>query len=287
MAIVVESTANAVTTSSTSLTINKPTGLQVGELMVASLTCYDGTSASINVLSGWTQVGQAVSASNCVSIQYKFAEASDVSASNFTFTCSEATLNVGAIIRCSGVSSPVIAGFGTRVDNSTGGNVFTITQSVSPVTDGALFICAFALESSGSGSLDSVTGYSVAGDTLTFTELYDEGLTAVGQPHQAGAYAIQDEKASITSLSATSSRSGLDDCSGIFAVFEAEQNTSVVVSPLSLSSTTPAPALSGDAIIEVAPLSLTSTTPTATGAEEVKPWTGRAKGSGSWTGRNK
>ncbi len=82
--------AVAIASSSTSSTgtLTKPSGLAVGDLMVAVL--FTATSTTWNTLLGWTAVGTAQDSIENglarVSVQAKIAEASDVSATDFTFT---------------------------------------------------------------------------------------------------------------------------------------------------------------------------------------------------------
>lgn len=74
--------------TSSSGTLTKPTGLAVGDLMVAVL--FNTGSATWDTLTGWTAVGTAQDTIENgiarVSVQAKIAEASDVSATDFTFT---------------------------------------------------------------------------------------------------------------------------------------------------------------------------------------------------------
>jgi hypothetical protein len=79
----VNSASNFSTTSVSSLTITKPSGLQVDDLMVAFLSNND-QPVTFTAPSGWTEVLDADSRG----LFWKVATSADVSASNFTWTVS-------------------------------------------------------------------------------------------------------------------------------------------------------------------------------------------------------
>ena len=217
MALVVESTANNSSTSN-ALTITKPASLVAGDLMVASLQFYSNTSSdNVATLSGWTSAVNQESPGAEISVQYKVADSGDVAASNFTFSASgtDGVLFGGSIMRVS-----ESAGF-DAADGDVLSNVGTTTPSfpttVSPAVNGSLVIIAVI----GFGNRDtgSFTGFSVSGDTLSFTELHDYTVdSGTGDEIMASAYSIQSTATAFTAYNAVVSPSK-DYFVGAIAVF--------------------------------------------------------------------
>jgi hypothetical protein len=122
--------SNTNTGSTNSITVTKPAGLQVGDLMIVNLMIAD--NGTINTPSGWSGVTglnpwEAGSGSTRAYLWYKVANSTDVAASNFTFT----TLNEQQAIGISayrGVNTTTNGGInviGTPFESNT--NVATIT----------------------------------------------------------------------------------------------------------------------------------------------------------------
>lgn len=77
-----------------SITCNKPSGLAVGDLMLAFVGINDiTTAANINTPSGWTLIRTDTQTNLEARSFWKIADSSDVAASNFTFTFSAAQDN--------------------------------------------------------------------------------------------------------------------------------------------------------------------------------------------------
>jgi hypothetical protein len=128
MAVTVQSVSSvARNTISTTLTITKPTGLAVGDLMVAHLVRSDNDQNSRTwSLSGWTsavdtQGNDTGTSSSGMAALHKIADSGDVAASNFTFTVSSAAdFLAGAIYRIDGhaPSAPINASASAFINNS-------------------------------------------------------------------------------------------------------------------------------------------------------------------------
>lgn len=121
-------TTNA-TSGGTSITINKPGGLAVGDLMIASFTQSEtsgGEDLSDVDLGGWTLVaGSKIGAGSNPefwgNILYRVATASDVAAANFVFDLDDQAENaVGAIVAFRGVA----------VTGGVGGTPFDVAPGV-------------------------------------------------------------------------------------------------------------------------------------------------------------
>lgn len=106
-------------TSDTSMVVTKPTGLAVGDLMLAFGGCV--TTRTISPPGTWTEQANDTDGTKRVYVWTKVADAADVAASNFTFTAS-ATFSsaIVSIHRISGASSNApTTGFGTGANSTT------------------------------------------------------------------------------------------------------------------------------------------------------------------------
>lgn len=98
------SSSSAGATGSTAATLNipKPSGLAVGDLMVACISLTTGGGGTVGLPSGWTTFQNPVAA---IRGQWKIADAADVAATQFTWTVTGATGTVnmsGGIDRITG-----------------------------------------------------------------------------------------------------------------------------------------------------------------------------------------
>lgn len=92
----VNNTTDNTAGSRTSITIAKPAGLEVGDLMIANISHSQTTTRSPPA--GWTN-GASWASGRGVWQMYKYATAADVSASNFTFNVSPSQVVCGEINR--------------------------------------------------------------------------------------------------------------------------------------------------------------------------------------------
>lgn len=128
MAIVVESTASNTAGNGTSLTITKPSGLAVGDAMIAIIYPYDtaGGTTDPNTPSGWelTQTIEQTAGADAqeLSVYIKIADSGDVAASDFTFTSTNSFTWEGVILRVSGIRTD---------DQYDGGKVSTSSSTAS------------------------------------------------------------------------------------------------------------------------------------------------------------
>jgi len=204
MAIVVESVSAFVSGFGTSSdpTITKPTGVQVGDILIAVLQGSDVDLGNVvgmswDTLSGWTEaIGQAGGRS-FNSIQYRVATAADVSATDYSFSYSgggdSGTYGSGYMMRCSGVTPDDLEVLGV------GGST---ALSYTPPTDGCLSVLtAFGLNNS-IPTNSTITGYTTSG--VSYTEKQQTFL-GDGTPGavQGSAYGVQATAEEITTFGAT------------------------------------------------------------------------------------
>jgi hypothetical protein len=130
------------TNIATTLTINAPTGLAAGDVMIANI-CQSGSSSSTNVpvLSGWTLVTNALlrgsSTTNIYgSLLYRVATSSDSGSSSYAFTLTNGVSDaVGAIVAFSGVDNTTpfdVAPVAIKATNSA--NVTVVATSITTVS---------------------------------------------------------------------------------------------------------------------------------------------------------
>ncbi len=200
MAIVIESVSTAAYTTGIPLGISKPTGLAVGELMVAHLAQAIGGSTNCDdwdTPSGWTSLITTANSVNSnssagIHVFYKIADSGDVATSEFFFT-PEVTAGglAGAIYRISGANTTGISAVSGTASNTTS-PIFS--NSVTPSDANSLLL--FLLSNSDAGNtVGSVTGYSIGTDNPTWTEQYDivGDLSGDDRGIMSGASAIRSQ----------------------------------------------------------------------------------------------
>lgn len=147
-------TKAARTTNGTTLAINKPTGVQTGDLLLAGLTVNSGSS--ITAPAGWTAVPEAVATTGSSKWQLfsKYATASE--AASYTFTMSGSSKHAGGItaLRGTAASNPVNA---VATSSSSGTNI--TAPSVTPTADGSAIQLLFG---SNTGDNNGGESWSVA-----------------------------------------------------------------------------------------------------------------------------
>jgi len=293
MSIVVESVSTLATGSGASITITKPTGLQVGDLMVANIGAHntnDIETTSVSTKSGWSNaLGANYATRVCFSVQYRIAEAADVGASNFTFDLSNANMGVirGSILRCSGAGTlnPVGA---TDSETQTGINSETFTGSLTaytPGANGALVIMQVGLYNTGGGGV-TVSDYTASG--VSFAELYDVSSGSSNTSAIASAYGIQTTAAALSTYSATIAQE-VNNLYGQFVVILPPVNASASNTLVTTTSLSFAQSGTCDTIGGTNALTETDTTLFAQGGRGTSPdvWVDQTKTSGTWTDQTK
>lgn len=213
MAIVVQSSsANQGYTPSTGftdLTINKPTGLAVGDLMIALMGGTGGGAGKTWTASGWTTSSNQDTATSqfSTSILYKVADAGDVAASTFTISSNAAEISQwGCILRVTGAntSTPVTPTITNNSQTSTTNPTFTNT--ITPKANSLLIMFIIGREYAA-----GVSGYAIVTSNPTWTEQTDlagdAGTTnvvfAIATAVRAAATATGNSSATIGSAGAT------------------------------------------------------------------------------------
>lgn len=210
MSIVVESvSATATASATTNLTVTKPTGVAVGDLLVVMLATYaaDGSGGGevFNQLSGWTrEIALDQGSDLAFTLQWKYADSGDVSASNYTFsTGATADQLLGRMIRCSG-EAPLNALQHTNTYSNASANSATLSASTTHtprVTGSLVVIFAGGTFTTGS-TIRTFSGQVVNATALT--EAFDDGGSdGSGGASVSAAYGIYSSVSEITSYGAT------------------------------------------------------------------------------------
>jgi len=182
MAFEVASTTTDTITDTGSLVLTKPAGLAVGDLMVAVLFRSDGNTFTTK--SGWTLIHNIDPTSIPVTnVQYKFADSSDVAASDFEFDTAPGSppATGGALYRITDTAttgSVAIADSATRTRDgggTVGNGTLTVgsTLSQNALADAFSIIITSAHGRNASGYSISVTGPTTDGYVDVLDQIYD------------------------------------------------------------------------------------------------------------------
>lgn len=289
MAIVVESTASNSVAGSTTLTITKPTGLAVGDLLIANLGLYNGTYATP---AGWTleitqkTVGRVIS----TQVFYKVADSSDVAASNFSFNSGvgEDQFLAGSLMRVTGFNGldPMMSisddDFYSGSQSITG----SFTGTIATPNNSLVIMLTGATRGSGDGVFN-FNAYGVTGVTASFTETFDFGRSITSNSTViGGAYANITTGGTITAWSTTVS-TGRREWSSILLVLEAKQDATASNNFLEVQPATFQPVVTNtntvsNALLEVSP-TINETNALAMSKTQ---WQSPTKESTNWTNEN-
>lgn len=223
MAVAYGSQSNTGWVGSSDVTVTKPTGLAVGDLMIFWLVSSGGTVDPVN-LSGWTYIGyQGIGGPDKASyVCYKYATSGDVAASNFTWTGTSSG-GLGAIIRITGASnlSSLIVTSATDVNKTTNTSTPSFT-GITPPSRGNNLILQLWYASTSVSSIDT---YAIATSNPSWTEILD---VASGTSFCASAaYGLRPQTTATGNFSCVGG-SGTTDWNGWIIGITGDQN--VVVS---------------------------------------------------------
>lgn len=174
--------------NTTTVTITKPTGLAVGDLMV-SVCGAEQSGVTITPPSGWDTIANQAQTNGRCMISYKVADSSDVAASNFVFTSSIGKI-LGIIYRITGADA-------THIQSTISG-----TPSHNPYSNPAFVMvvgCATDIATEHDFSAYSVSG----GNSPTMTERIDNGVTGADAVSIGVADGLYASLSTITGYSVT------------------------------------------------------------------------------------
>jgi hypothetical protein len=239
MALVVESTSFTNWSSSevNTIDVTKPTGLVVGELMVAHVTAAENSGPAVALPTGWTNISTASGNGGDVSTRtmYKIAQAGDVAASDFTFTSSVNASMSGGMYRISGAPpQSTIQDFDNSAMQSLSSNLLmNTTILLEPVVPNSLFITFYTLFFL-DGATRSLGVYSST-PSITRTEAWDNHrLYGSGDfnPLSASVYGVYSGSSDITEISASLSSADTFSFFSTSILINPQQNAATDVSHL-------------------------------------------------------
>lgn len=264
--------------SPSTLTITKPSGLAVGDMMIAYIVWDTSDTTAPTLPSGWTQLLHDTTGTKSA-WAYKVAVSGDVAASNFAFTfAGTVTASGGSIMRWSGVGL-INAGSTVRVNSSTSTPSFAggITPSVAD---------SYLIMGYHSPYTHTVSNHAIATDNPTWTEIMDEQNVSPDLTMSL-AYASRPETTATGNFTVTTS-STHDDHNGVLIYLSPRTDVNLSMPVGTLALTSPTPSLIIDAIfpMPVGLLSITGNTPTLTTSEK-DVWTEETKNPTTWTEETK
>lgn len=171
---VVRSQSSNTVNPDTSIVLGKPSGLVVGDLLVAFVGAYvnGGGVVANGAPSGFSAVRQSSSAQSHLSVYAKIADAGDVAASTFTFTVNTSSNILGALVRIDTfVPADPIASSELDETGSAADTEITYSTNIAPDTPESLVIVAFHAGSNNADSM-TVSDYSIT-PTTPLSELID------------------------------------------------------------------------------------------------------------------
>lgn len=185
------STTNSSTPCNAGLTINKPSGVVVGDVMVAQIASDGG---AISTPSGWATIDNASYHSGNIRMATFFRIIEGAEGSNFTFPVGTSTSCIGGIMAFEGVDNGQVvdnAGAARNTDSNTGATVSVPSLTTASANT---MLVASMVKSSGATSNNFT---AIAGGT----ESYDFGLS--GSLAVAGDYGNYVGPGTISGLTST------------------------------------------------------------------------------------
>ena len=148
-----------------SIDATKPSGLAVGDLMIANIVGNTGGNITPDIPTGWNQIYSEGFSGRLIAY-YKIATIDDVNASSITFNLDTSAVVMVVISAFTNVSSsnPI-----SSVTKGTANAEIVTTASITPETTDSLIVLI------GSAATNNATfsDYSIVNDNPTWTELYN------------------------------------------------------------------------------------------------------------------
>lgn len=259
--------------NSTTLALNKPTGLATGNLMIAHLVISAGTTATITAPSGWTELLTIDELGDpALSLWAKIATADDAAAAEFTWTFGSPADATGNITRYTADSPYDLSRIqATGAFEDFDNNTYSI-PGITPASGGGTYLI---LASQDETSTISVSNYAMAtNNPAVWTEVYDASLL----PHIAMAYASRTATTATGNISVSYS-TGAQNRS--LALVYLPGLIEVLPTVVSLATTLYTPTIPNVVIND--PLAITATLPAPTVSGTTNPITNLAKNPASFT----
>lgn len=263
--------------NASSITVTKPTGLAVGDLMIFATTWNDATDTA-SQMTGWTQEVANYGGTQKIDIQYKVADSGDVAASNFTVGFSGTVgTPVAVLMRITDYVSTGL--LNENKDTGANGDT-TLSATVTPSYTNNLLLMII-----GNNENSSLSNYAIATDNPTWSELVEVqsgSLSAISV-----AYATRTQTTATGDMSFNSSvATGTIDFYGVLIAIETPASTSFTLDTAGIATlSTPEPSFildnnfsldtAGSVTLSGGDNPVSTTTKTT--------WTNESKPSTTWT----
>ncbi len=190
--------------------LTKPSGLAVGDLMVAQY--LDDGGYAVATSSGFTQIISTQNATNGnrSTLYYKIATSGDAAASSFTFsagtTTGTGTVVGGAMVRITGASSslPIWASSGDGSINNTAAPSFNNT--ITPAVANSMLLLFASAQQNG----NNISGYAIVTSNPTWTEQWDFTNNPGTSYSSSMAYAVRSQTTATGNSSITGGAASSD-----------------------------------------------------------------------------
>jgi len=189
MAVGYRSSTTTKIANNNSISGNKPAGLAVGDLLIGHFSMRGSSTPSAPA--GWTDIDERTHSTDVTSlVSYKIADASDVAASNFTFTSTDSRdLGLG-LTAFTGVN--ITNPIGSDISGMNGANASSITiAGITPDNADSAIVMAVT---TGSDSVGQYSSWAIAVSDPTWTEVYDYSVNPGSVDGQIGlAFGLRPE----------------------------------------------------------------------------------------------
>ena len=274
MAITVQSSSSTAFASTTTLTLNKPSGTVDGDLLIAVTFSFDRDMSTVP--SGWTLIKtQSIGGINYHNTYYKVAASEGAS---WDWVIAAVEVFGGAVLRIDGQASTYLdvnASADTSNDDTP-----SFANTITPSEKFSMLVFSVT---SRTGSVGGTSDYAIANDDPTWTEQIDlEGSGA----SLAIATAIRTEKTATGNSSVTlpSGGAGAVDSSGIiFNLLQDVPQTGTTALLEMNTSSIFVPTSSSGSNVTTDLLEMNSTINVPTSKTKDKRWTDETRTSNTWT----
>ncbi len=285
MAIAYVDTKTTTDITDTTITIAKPTGLAVSNLLVAHLSVFtsNGKGVTFTIPSGWARLqnqSQVWGGTNKLGIDvlHKVADSSDVAASTFTFNGLADTGGItGALSAFSGdYNHAAPFGASNHAETAVAGSPKSLDAHITPTKASSFLLGLITMDGT-----SNITAFSVATSNPTWTERYD--VSRSGPTSATTKYtATRPETTSTGNSSITNG--GLNAMCHVLASIEPTIPVTVAPTVFNIIDTLTAPTIKIKSHITATVLAIINT---VVAPFNVAKWKNKNKPSTTWTDQTK
>lgn len=262
------------------LVINKPSGVVDGDLMVMFIFVnLNAGVTSVDTLSGWTLIRSSTAGGAGAPVTIKsYYKVASSEGSTYSWSTTGGSPTWGAVlVRVTGQNAtPILTSNGAGT-NGASTTALTFADTVTP-TNGFQLIFFPVMTQMGSGSGNTISGYTLATSNPTWTEIHD---SESGVTQMSLAYATRDAATATGDSSVTSSGTTVNYVGQLVVVDRLYAFSSTIS-----DSTTVTDAVTVNSGLNITVSDTVTPTDTIT-AEKQKTWATQQKSSTTWTNQDK